>query len=112
MLYLSDISNEYKQKFQVQTEDNKSFMFKLEFIENQQCWFYSLTYGILTINKKRLTTHPNFLRQFKNVLPFGMSCITDDGSEPFAIDDFSKERVKIYVLTSAEVQDLETSIYA
>ncbi len=41
-----------------------------------------------------------------------MSCITDNGSEPFAIDDFSKERVKIYVLTSAEVQDLEASIYA
>ena len=112
MLLLANVSNDYKQKFQLLTEDNKSFLFKLEFIENQQSWFFSLTYNNLSINNKRLITSPNFLRQFQNILPFGMSCITDDGSEPFEIDDFSKERVKLYILTSGEVQTMETSVYA
>ena len=111
MLQITEVDNNYKQSFQIQTEDNKNFNFELEFIENQASWFYSLKYNDVSINKKRITTHPNFLRQFQNLLPFGMSCMTEDGSEAFAIDDFSKQRAKLYVLTQDEVNNLESAIY-
>jgi len=107
MRYLSTISNEFKQKFLVNTEDNKVFTLQLEFIENQQSWNYSIIYNNFSINKKRLTTHPNFLRQFVNFLPFGLACETSDNGEPFAIDDFTTGRVKIYLLTQSECQEIE-----
>jgi len=111
MRQLTEISKDPKQKFTVITEDNQSFDLSLEYSDQQQCWFYSVTFGILSINGSRIVTGVNILRSYKNVLPFGIAIDTDDLSEPFSIDDFSTGRVKFYILTESEVAEIETSFY-
>jgi len=56
-------------------------------------------------------TSPNILRNYKNILPFGISIITEDGSEPFLIDDFSTGRVGFFVLNKEEVESFESQFY-
>lgn len=111
MRQISEISSDPKQKFTFITDDNISFEFKLEFIASQQGWFYSLKYQNLSINGNRLVMDINILRNYKNILPFGIGITTDNATEPFLIDDFSTGRVKFYLLDKAEVKDLETTFY-
>ena len=111
MKQITEIGSEAKQKLNIATEDNDEFEFKLEYSDQQQGWFYSLTYGDVIINGARLVTHPNILRSYKNIFPFGLSIQTDDFSEPILINDFETERVKVYLLTSSEVQEIEEGTY-
>lgn len=111
MKQLTEISTDPKQKFTVLTEDNQSFELLLEYSDQQQCWFYSITFGILSINGSRVVTGANILRNYKNVLPFGIAITTDDLSEPFLIDDFSTSRVRFFVLTEEEVLSVEADFY-
>ena len=107
MKQVTEITNEPKQRLEITTETGESFEFKLEYSDQQQGWFWSLTYGDTTINGSRLVTHPNILRSYKNIFPFGISIQTDDFSEPILIDDFETERVKFYLLTASEVEIIE-----
>ena len=111
MKQITEISDDIKQKFNITLENGGTFELKLEYIEQQAGWFYSITYGDLIINGSRLVTSVNILRAYKNRLPFGISIIADDGSEPIFLDDFSSERVKFYLLTESEVADFETEYY-
>ena len=111
MKEITEIGSEPKQRFDITTEANQEFEFKLEYNSQQQGWFYSLTFGNLTINGSRLTTHPNILRSYKNILPFGISIQTEDFSEPILIDDFKSGRVRFFLLNEEEVAEVEKEIY-
>lgn len=111
MRQITEISQDPKQRFDIVTEDNDTFELKLEYSDQQEGWFYSLTFGDLTANTARIVTGPNILRQYKNIIPFGISIVTDDQSEPVFIDDFSSERVKLFLLTEEEVEQVEIVFY-
>ena len=84
----------------------------MEYRDNQRGWFYTLSYpakGFQTVNR-RLVASPNFLRAFRNVLPFGMTCKTTDGAEPILLNDFVSGRVSVYVLNTADVAKAEAAI--
>ena len=111
MKQITEITSEPKQRFDIITEENQEFEFKLEYSDQQQGWFWSLTYNNLIINGARLVTAPNILRRYKNMLPFGLSIQTEDLSEPILIDDFETERVKVYLLTESEVGEIEQTTF-
>ena len=111
MKQITEISQDPKQILDVVIEDNQTFELKLEYSDQQQGWFYSITFGDVIINGSRLVTGLNILRNYQNILPFGISIATDDLSEPIFIDDFSTERVRFILLTQAEVEQVETDFY-
>lgn len=111
MKQITEISQEPKQKLDIVLEDNQEFELKLEYSDQQEGWFYSITFGDVIINNSRIVTGANILRNYQNILPFGIAIATDDLSEPFLIDDFSSERVKLFVLTEEEVEGIETDFY-
>jgi hypothetical protein len=111
MKQIVEITNDQKQKLDVVTEDNQSFELVLEYIDQQQGWFYSITFGDVVINGARVVTGANILRSYQNILPFGISIATDDLSEPVFLDDFITERVKLFLLTEEEVAGVETDFY-
>ncbi len=112
MRLLTEISDDYKQQFQVTTEDNKVFTLSLEYMPNQQSWFFSLAYNNFSLNGQRLVLDPSLLRRFIAYLPFGMACICDDPQvDPFLLDDFKSGRIKLYTMTLDEVTQLEKTLY-
>lgn len=58
----------------------------------------------------KIVRGPNILTRNKNTLPFGLSVTVADNYEPFLINDFSSGRVKMFLLTSAEVQEIDDMI--
>ena len=112
MKTLTELSNDYKQKHTVVLEDGDQFNITLNFIEQQQGWFYNLSYGDnFEVNGQRLVTGMNIIRKWKNLLPFGISIITEDLSEPSFIDDFTSDRVEVNILNEADVEQVEKDFY-
>ncbi len=50
------------------------------------------------------------LRQFRNIIPFGLACVIADGFEPVYQDDFTSGRASLYLLNEADVAEVETLI--
>lgn len=111
MQEITSITSSPKQKMTLILENNETVDFKLYYLGRQESWFYDFTYNDLTVNCSRITLSPNALRQFKHIIPFGISFNSDDSVEPFSIDDFASGRIKMYVLNSDEVKQVETEIF-
>jgi hypothetical protein len=114
MIQLTGLTNDPKQQYTVVTEDNIEFQFYLEYIDNQRQWIYSIGYGsnfILNQNEFTLVFAVNLIRQYINILPFGIACSTPDGSDPLYLNDFINGRVNIGILSQADVQSVERNLY-
>lgn len=105
MLLIQEFSNEPKQQHTLVLPDGSRFTVNFEFKPQQTGWFITeLTYGSFILRNLRITTNPNILHQFKNLLPFGLGCYVQDNQEAVLPEDFSSGRAKLYVLTRDEVE--------
>jgi len=103
MKKLDSLTSDAKQVLKIPTTNGSIITLTLEFIASQRGWFYSVDYpGFTGLSKRRLVNSPNMLRQFRGVLPFGLACYVTDGQEPVFVDDFTNDRVKIYILDGAD----------
>ena len=104
MKLVSIISNDFNQVFRLTLSSGKYIDVNLIYKQQQYGWFISFDYGDFSIKNFRVTTSGNFLHQFRNIIPFGLSCVTTDGQEPTLSDDFLKERAFMYFLNSDDVE--------
>ena len=108
MYQITNIINHPNQIQSISLPDGGSFVLHLVFQVQQKSWFINeLTYNDVTIRGLRLSLSRNLLRQFSNLVPFGLAVISSTEREPFFIDDLSSEAVKLFVLTSEEVDYVE-----
>lgn len=110
MKLINEITNEPRQHHILTLDDGSTMSVNFEYRENQNGWFYSLEHETKSFYNRRIVTSPNMLRQFKNLIPFGLACVTTDGGEPVFINDFSSKRCKFYLLNSDDVQYVEENI--
>lgn len=87
---------------------------QLEFIYRPgiQRWTMNLSHPSLKLNGVNIAQGPNILRQWRNVITFGMSVISTTGLDPIQVGDFQQGNALIYILTAAEVLQVETEILA
>lgn len=111
MQQIDTISSSPNQRMSLVLDNNETVDFCLYYRAMQQSWFYDFTYKERTVNCSKVVLTPNSLRQFRRILPFGIAFLSDSDAEPFQIDDFSSGRVKMYVLNSADVKQIEREIY-
>lgn len=79
----------------------------INYNDRQIGWFITnLTYGTFVLNGIRITTSPNFLSQWRNIIPFGMACYTTNNFEPTHIQDFFSGYATLYILDQTEVEDI------
>lgn len=111
MQQIKSITSQPKQRMTLVLENNETCDFYLFYLPRQQSWFYNFSYGDLTVNGSRVVLTPNALRQFKNIIPFGIAFTSESLIEPFAIDDFESGRVNMYVLNNDEIKQVESEIF-
>jgi hypothetical protein len=115
MQYLTGITNNPTQSFVIAIGDGTNANISLYYSNNQQGWFMDLSWTGTTpnfqVNGNRVTVFPNLLRQYKYVLPFGLGCVTSDGYEPMNLDDFSSGYARLIILTQAQVQAIENTVF-
>jgi hypothetical protein len=86
---------------------------QMYFRESQNGWFFtSLNWnnGQWVENGRRIVTHPNMLRTYQNIIPFGIACFTDNNREPTQQEDFASGASTLNLLTASEVQSVEKFI--
>lgn len=111
MKQITAISDDPKQSMNVVLDDGTKVLLSLEYISSQKGWFMSFSYGsVLTVNGYRIVTSPNMLRKFRDVIPFGIACKTNDDLDPLYKDDFSTGRSVLYVLNPSDVSYVENTI--
>lgn len=111
MNVITTLTNHPNQQHELVLENRESANFRLYFLARQMSWYYDITYKDITINCNKVVLTPNSLRQFRRIIPFGIAFYTDGEVEPFKIDDFSSGRIKMGILNSDEVIEIEKEIF-
>jgi hypothetical protein len=110
MIQIQTITSDFYQR-QTVNYNNSSIVFTLKYSPQQLVWYIEqLVYGGVTIQGMRVSTNLNILRQFKNLLPFGMACLTLDDNDPTQQQDFSSGYANLYILDPTDVLAVEATI--
>lgn len=88
--------------------DGTNAPFSMTYMDNQQGWFFKISYGNnFFLKNRRLVVSPNMLRAWRGIIPFGLALSTNDGYEPIFISDFISGRAALYLLDATDVQNYE-----
>lgn len=105
MFRIEKITTDPLQTQSLQLPDGTKINLTLYFVPMQYGWFIKeLKYGDFVLNNLRITNGANILRQYKNQIPFGLGCVSDNDREPSQQQDFSSEASKLYILDAADVE--------
>jgi hypothetical protein len=108
MTYINNITSDPSQIMTLKLDTGDTVGFNLSYFESQKGWFYGITYGTFVLYNRRIVTGVNMLRGFRNLLPFGFACVTNDGYEPVFKEDFSNGRAKFLLLNATDIDKVET----
>lgn len=106
MLQLTNFTNAPNQIAEISLPDGTTANFSLTFDELVNSWFFDFSYSNKNLNYfgQRLTSNPNLLYPFRNILTFGLMCTVNDGGEAWFINDFITGRVNLYILDATDLQ--------
>lgn len=107
MTRIDNITDDASQLIRLILDDGSIAVLTLNFSGTVERWTYNISYGTFADNGGNLCIMPNILRQFRNVIPFGLACVAEDGVDPFNVEDFARARVNLYVLNSADLVQIE-----
>lgn len=111
MKKIQNLSSESRQQLSINLDDGSSVTFVFRYAAFTQAWMLSVVYkGQTFVKSLRMTVHPNYLRSWRRVIPFGLSVSAQDGVDPVQQDDFESGRVEMNLLSQDEVAYVESSI--
>lgn len=111
MTTITGISAQPKQQLSFVLDDGSQVSAYLEYRPQQLGWFANLAWGDWSVNGLRLVSSPNLLRQFRNVIPFGLALLTSNNADPLNVTDFSTATSVLVLLNAADVELVEASAY-
>lgn len=79
----------------------------LRYNPTQKMWIADFQLGEFSVKGISVVKSPNLLRNYRNILPFGIVVTTADGQDPRNLEDFSTQYAAMYLLTQDEVLELE-----
>ena len=107
MYLISVLNDRPKQTFKAVIDGYDTAAITLEFKPEQLGWFMSIVWGTFEMYNERLATSPNLLRQFKNIIPFGILIEGTEGIDPLKIDSWLTDN-KFYMIDQADIEEVET----
>ena len=110
MKQIDSLTNAPRQNWQIVLDDGSLVDFTMWYCDNQKGWFYSFAYGTFVVSSRRMVTSPNMLRQFREIIPFGLAIYTTDEQEPVTVEDFVNGRAYFYVLNASDVAAVEAQM--
>ena len=111
MIQLTKITNQATQNFNLVSETGEVISFSLRYLPRVAGWVFDCSFGNFSIKGARLTISPNTLRGYRNIIDFGLMCVSTDGYEPQYLNDFVTGRVTLYLLNPTDVASVESKIF-
>lgn len=104
ILVLNDLP---KQSFRIAIENYDFAEITIEFSSTQYAWYFSLTWGETFQSKNdRIACSPNLLRQYSDLIPFGILIKGPDSIDPFSVKAWINGW-EMYFLDSTDLIDVE-----
>ncbi|AFC22581.1 hypothetical protein phi1422_0061 [Bdellovibrio phage phi1422] len=108
MFKVQKITSYPLQKKTLNLPDGSQVRITLAFIPMQLCWVIKeLTYKDFTLNSYTVVTGLNILRQFRNIIPFGIAVKCKENRDPVFVEDFQSEKAEMFLLSKEECQQVE-----
>lgn len=107
MLYINKITADASQQINLTGIPGIIIGLDLRWFGRNNLWVADISYNNTLIQGVTVTESLNFLRQWKNILPFGISCLTTTGFDPSTVNDFVNQTANMYLLNSDDVAGVE-----
>lgn len=111
MLQITGITADPIQQVTISMPDGTKLIMGLQFWDQNIGWYFTVlnwNNGSWIENGRRVVSHPNILRNYRNRLNFGLACQTIGNREPTQIQDFATGASSLFILTPTEVLEVET----
>ena len=112
---LTGLTDQPNQQYPITLPDGSTATMLLQFWPQQLGWFYELTWDGQTPQFEeglaQLVASPNILRQWKNVIPFGLALATKTGLDPTNQEDFVNGNATLLLLNPSDVGSVETTYF-
>lgn len=117
MNFIDGLTSQPAQISTLVLDDGSRVTFSLEFKPQQAGWFYSLFWpgkndNAFELNGCRLGCSPNMLRQFRDLIPFGLALVaTPDDLDPITQTCFVDGTAELILLDAEDVASVEAELY-
>ncbi len=111
MTTLAGLSSQPKQQSSFVLPDGSTVSLYLEYRPQQTGWFFDLAWQAISITGQRLCTFPNILRQWENLLTFGLAVVTKGNAEPLNVTDLADGTTTILVLDATDIAAINASAF-
>lgn len=111
MLYINNLTADAFQNLTLTGIPGIQVSLNLSYRPRVQQWYADVGYGSFALQGLAVVCSPNLLRQWKNVLPFGLACLRTDGLDPYTINDFADGIANLFFLDSADVIAIEQTLF-
>ena len=102
MIQISSLTADAKQQFNMVVPGYDNAIMYMEYKPQQNGWFLSISWGTFACNNERMSTGLNLLRQWKNIIPFGLLISTSGVGDPIFINSW----VTSHNLYSLDIHDM------
>lgn len=110
MQFLNNLTDAADQLMTVPLPDGTSVQLEFFYCPGIQRWTVDISHPLLNMHGFNLCLGPNILRQWRNVITFGMAVTSTNGLDPLFIDDFKNGICSVFILSAAEVLQVEQEI--
>lgn len=110
MRRLNNLTDAADQLMTITLDDGSALQLELFYRAGIQRWTIDIVHPLLTMYGFNLALGPNILRQWKNVIPFGIAVQSTNGLDPLNVEDFVEGNSLISILSADEVQAVEDNI--
>ena len=111
MNLIDNITDQANQETKPVLDDGSILTLDLMFNGSTQRWMMNVSHPLLTVNGIAICNFPNLLRDWRNVIDFGLACITTSGVDPVNVEDFVNGNASLYLLNAADVAAAESTIF-
>ena len=111
MKAITGISDSPNQTLAFTLDDGSRVSMTLRYVAQQACWFYDLTWGAFTVQGNIIVCGPNILRQYREIIPFGIGVATASNVEVLNVTDFTDGTADLELLDQTDVAQIEAQIY-
>lgn len=110
MQQIDNLSDDADQLLTMTLTDVSDVQLEFIYLPAIQRWSMNLSHPNLTLHGFNLGVGPNVLRQWRELIPFGMAILSTDGLDPVDISDFANGRITVNILTPDEVALVESEV--
>ena len=111
MLYIGNITNDAHQTLTLIGIPGLQITMTLDYNPRTTQWILGVDDGTTQIQGLAVVCAPNMLRQWKNIIGYGITCLRTDGLDPYQLNDFSDQVANIFLLDAADVAQVEAEFF-